>query len=136
MVQYLRSLAAILARYFDHLRGERNTVIVYQAGTPHEAYHAVIEDGSSVDLFCIETIYEIRFKKWWVPTQTRRVYRVYGVCGPSIPENFANFVSRGLYIGPLLPSFSARSDQKKAAIHAMISLLLEELKRSKHSDSH
>ena len=133
MVQYLRSLAAVLTRYFDHLRGERTTKIVYQASTPHEAYKAIMDDGAYVDLYCVETVYQIRFSKWWVPTETHRVYRVYGVCDPRIPEDFANYVSRGFYIGPLLPPTAARADQKKAAIHAMISLLLDELKRSKSS---
>jgi hypothetical protein len=123
---HLKKLLERITRFCDHVRGARTTTIVAINNHPDEMYHAYSGD-QKISIYCVETIYEIRFEKWWVSTEHHYVYRVYGVCDVDIPSAFAEAIGKAFYIGMLLPKTASRADQKKAAIHAYVNMIAAEI---------
>lgn len=130
---WLRPYLETLTEFCDHLRGPRTTRLEGFNNHPKEAYHIVTDNGN-LTLYCTEYLYSVRFERWWVPNQLHHVYRVYGVCDPSLPKDFAETVTRGFHIGRLLPRTASRAAQKKAAIQAYINMVLGELRAMRQNN--
>jgi hypothetical protein len=134
MTSTLKELLERITRYLDHLRGARTSKVIAVNSHPDETYHA-LADGKKISFYCTETIYEIRFKKWWVPTERHYTYKVYGICDPAISPEFVESVGKDFYIGRLLPWTASRSDQKKAAIHAYVNLIAGKLNQQRSENA-
>jgi hypothetical protein len=131
MNRYLAKFLAGLTKLYDHYRGERTFNLLEVNSSPHEVYRMITSNGGEVVLYCTETVYEIVFTNWWVRDRRFHNYCVYGHCDSRIPQEFSDRIRTGFNIGRLLPRFASRREQKKAAIHAYISLIVSELGENK-----
>ena len=127
MYRHLCQFLGVATKVYDHFRGERTLRIVAVNSSPHESYRVDTTNGGTVVIYCTETVYEVCFTAWWVRNRRFYSYMVYGVCDAKIPKEFADRIQSGFNIGRLLPRFAFRADQKKAAIHAYMSLIVNEL---------
>lgn len=124
---FIKPVLAYMAKLIDHIKGKRSTKLLYRSNVYKESYKAILNDNSVIDLYCIESVYVTKYDHWWVSDKKHTIYRVYGVCTPGVPDKLAEILTKGLHIGPMLGKFSSRAENKKAAIHALISILLHEL---------
>lgn len=127
MLRIPKRLMARLIRIYDDFRGERNMRVLEVNASPHEVYRFTTVLGGEIVLYCTETVYEVQYRNWWARNHRHHIFNVYGVCGPQIPQELASRIGDGYRISRLLPRWAARADQKKAAIHMYISLIVNEL---------
>lgn len=132
MIDKLRQQAGLIIRGLNLLKGERRLKIINVNSDPNEAYHVSTNNGGLVTIHCTETIYEIVYSSWWVKNKKHYSYTVYAVCNEMIPQEFGKLISKGFHIGRLLPHWANPIDQKKAAIHAFMSMIAEEASKRIH----
>lgn len=125
----LKTQAGLLFKGLNNLKGKRRLRVIGVNANPEEMYHFHVDNGGRITIYCTETIYEVVYDAWWARNEKHYSYKVYGVCDSLIPEEFANRISQGFHIGRLLAKWARPSDQKKAAIHAYVSMIVDEFAR-------
>jgi len=128
MMILLLHLRTFLTLIYNQMVGERNMRLISVDNNSEEVYRLETNNGGLVVLYCSEVIYELSFTRWWQRDQRHYAYKVHGLCNPLVPEDLSDRLALGLTLGRLLPAFAPRHFQKKAAIHAYVSLVLSELR--------
>lgn len=113
----------------EKLKGKKKLRILSVHSHPNEVYHFHTSNGGQITLHCVEKVYVLSYEAWWAAQKVLVDYYVYGTCDSKIPMYLAERLNKGINLGPILPSFASRKDQKKAVIHAYASLVVDELER-------
>jgi hypothetical protein len=127
MINNAKTQIGLIFEQLNKLKGSRRLRILNIDSNENDAYHLHTDNGGVISIYCTETVYEIVFDNWWVSNKKHYSYRVYAICDDKIPTAFAKRLSTGLHIGRMLHKSIQPSLQKKAAIHAFMSMLVHDL---------
>lgn len=124
----MRKVVGRIVGGLERLKGKKNLRVLEVNTHPNEVYHFHTSNNGRISIHCVETLYEITYQAWWARRKPILTYKVYGICDERIPSELKERLDHGLQIGSILPPFALRKDQKKAAIHAYVSLIVNEFK--------
>lgn len=125
----MRKMVGRIVGGIEKLKGKKSLAIREVNTNPNEVYHFHTTNNGRISIHCVETLYEITYEAWWARRKRILTYKVYGICDERIPNELKERLDHGLQIGSILPSVALRKDQKKAAIHAYVSLIVAEMKK-------
>lgn len=126
----LRLLACSIVVALVRFMGEKSVEILQIDDDQLDGYHLHANNGGMISLYCSERIYLIKHTAWWVPNRRYVNYKVYGRCEGDIPQKLRELIRLGFSIGPMLPMFMPREEQKKTVLHAYATMLVAKLENT------